>query len=161
MQKGDEPSAGSELFLRESTEEDLETIVRLEQDPDAAPFILPGSLDQHRVDWARSDFRYFTVCEAEGGGMVGFLILIPEAKSVGLRRMVIGPKGQGYGRRALALMEEMARKGEFTSVWLDVFADNFHARRLYEGAGYRRIGEVDFFGRPLLIYEKNLAGDQG
>jgi len=157
--KKEPESAGpwdSGIIIRDTTESDLETIVRLEQDPETAPFILPGTLAQHRADLIRPDLRYLTVCKVDDGRILGFLILILENNCLGLKRMVIGPKGRGYGRAALDVVEKMVRRQNVDRIWLDVFLDNLRARRLYEGAGYRLVQEADFFGRPLLVYEKRL-----
>lgn len=144
------------IVLRDSIEADLEAIVQFEQACDTAPFILPGDLDRHRADMADPGLRYLSVCERESGRMVGFLILILEKNALGLKRIVIGPKGMGYGRAALKEMEtQYSRKG-CERIWLDVFSENTRARRLYESAGYRLMQESLFFDRPLLIYEKRL-----
>ncbi len=146
------------VFLRDSSECELECFVELERDPDTAPFILPASLQQHRADLARPGQRYLTVSSVPDGQAVGFMILILEPDGLGLRRMVIGPKGRGYGRSALAALEALYVRQGCKRIWLDVFADNLRARRFYERAGYRLEQQADFFGRPLLIYEKGLSG---
>ena len=46
-------------------------------------------------------------------------------------------RGRGYGRRALELAEEEARRAGATSMTLNVYADNEGARRLYADLGYR------------------------
>jgi ribosomal protein S18 acetylase RimI-like enzyme len=46
-------------------------------------------------------------------------------------------RGQGYGRRALRLVEERAREMGFQELWLHVFGHNHVARKLYETSGYQ------------------------
>jgi|SRR5215218_4940108 len=54
-----------------------------------------------------------------------------------LRRIVIGPRGRGLGRRALELVLEHAFGALCAHrVWLDVKVHNERARRAYAAAGF-------------------------
>ena len=73
------------------------------------------------------------------GRPVGTLWLEVEAAAAHIADVTIDEphRGRGYGRRALELAEEEARRAGATSLTLNVYADNERARRLYEELGYR------------------------
>ena len=75
-----------------------------------------------------------------------------------LHRLCVNPamQGKGLARQAMARMEKTAREQGFDSVRLDVFSQNLHAQRLYEGLGYRRTGEVRFRKGSFYLMEKAL-----
>ncbi len=151
-----EPIIRPLLYMRESIADELEIFARWEQSPDTAPFILVTDLEGHRAQFIQKDLRYQSLCRTGDGELVGFMILILEPDSLGLKRMVIEPKGQGYGQAAMNALDFLCRHLGRRRIWLDVFTDNARARHVYEKAGYRVAAEADFFGRPLLIYEKEI-----
>ncbi|MDX8448507.1 peptidase C39 family protein [Mesorhizobium captivum] len=68
----------------------------------------------------------------------------------------------GIGRQLLAAAEEAAYEHDRMMLRLEVREDNQRAIRIYEQAGYRRIGrEPDYYedGATALRYEKTLRGD--
>ena len=75
-----------------------------------------------------------------------------------LHRLCVNPamQGRGLARQAMARMEKNALEQGFDSVRLDVFSQNLHAQRLYEGLGYRRTGEVRFRKGSFYLMEKAL-----
>lgn len=52
--------------------------------------------------------------------------------------------GQGHGRRLLEHVLQRASAAGESCLWLDVLKSNSGARRFYESAGLRQIGEVPF-----------------
>ncbi|RXU67583.1 N-acetyltransferase [Pseudomonas protegens] len=52
--------------------------------------------------------------------------------------------GQGHGRRLLEQVLQRASAAGESCLWLDVLKSNSGARRFYESAGLRQIGEVPF-----------------
>ncbi|PYY98557.1 GNAT family N-acetyltransferase [Pseudomonas sp. TKO14] len=52
--------------------------------------------------------------------------------------------GQGHGRRLLEEVLQRASAAGESCLWLDVLKSNGGARRFYESAGLRQIGEVPF-----------------
>lgn len=73
-----------------------------------------------------------------------------------------GHEGQGVGRTLLDAAEDAAFDRERMLLRLEVREDNQRAVRIYEKAGYRRIGrEADYYedGATALRYEKTLRGD--
>jgi GNAT superfamily N-acetyltransferase len=81
------------------------------------------------------------VLEAEGGA-VGELWLC-EREDLGLRVLFVydvhvdeSHRGRGYGKAAMLLAEEEARRRGIERLALNVFGRNTTARRLYQSLGY-------------------------
>jgi RimJ/RimL family protein N-acetyltransferase len=126
--------------LRPTMSSDLEFVVSLEQDAENLPFITPWERTQHEAAIRFPDFRHFII---EGGAelhAVGFIILIgckSRHQSLELKRMVVGTKGEGFGRAAV----RMAKKAAFDDLgahrlWLDVKSRNARARAFYDSEGF-------------------------
>lgn len=136
--------APARVRLRPTMSSDLEFVVSLEQDRENLPFITPWERTQHEAAIRFPDFRHFIVEGGPGLDAVGFVILIgcrSQNQSLELKRMVVGSKGEGYGRAAL----RMAKKIAFDDLgahrlWLDVKAHNTRARQLYDGEGFVQEG---------------------
>lgn len=146
------------ISLGETTREEIPAIVRMEADDDAAAFVTQETAEQHARNLDDPGLVYRSIYD-ERGALIGFvyLALDPDAVSVELRRIVVGPKGKGYGQRAMALAERVCREeiGR-RRIWLDVFDFNTRAQRVYERCQYRQFGKGDLDGRPLLFYEKRV-----
>jgi len=46
-------------------------------------------------------------------------------------------------------------------IWLDVFASNLRARRVYAKLGYGQFDNTVLDGRPLLYLQKNIVAQAG
>jgi diamine N-acetyltransferase len=126
------------LILRETTAEDLDFVLAAEADPDASPFVIRWSREQHERALSDADQAHLLV--ASGDAAVGFVLLAGlenEHRSVELRRIVVATKGRGLGREALALVLDHAF-GPLGAhrVWLDVKVHNERARRAYAAVGF-------------------------
>ena len=154
------PTSSSDLpiSLRRTEASELAGFVVLEQDIDAAAHILPTTLQQHQAQFARDDIVYLTI--ERGGTTCGFFILVLEqdGNSVEFRRIVVTPRGDGIGQRAIPAMEDWCRdrlgRGR---IWLDVFDSNPRGRHVYEKLGYRRFDEAPYDNRILYFYHKALT----
>jgi diamine N-acetyltransferase len=144
------------LRLRPATESDLEFVLEAEADLDAAPFINRWSAERHRRAIDVADEEALIVVDDEEP--VGFVLLAgleDENDVVELRRIVIVRRGEGRGRRALALVLERAF-GELGAhrVWLDVKPHNKRARRAYAAVGFVEEGLLrDVARTPEGAYE--------
>jgi GNAT superfamily N-acetyltransferase len=91
---------------------------------------------------------------AIGGG--GFKQL--DGRTCEIKRMYLEPewRGKGLSRALLEAIEAAARDAGYAVARLDTGDRQPSAKRLYDGAGYRRIG--DYNGNPLarLWYEREL-----
>jgi ribosomal protein S18 acetylase RimI-like enzyme len=77
-----------------------------------------------------------------------------KGKVLAIHRLAVNPKWQnrGIGVRLLDFAEAYAAKNMYTSIRLDSYSGNPGAIRLYEGHGYKRVGQVHFPGRELPFY---------
>jgi len=134
------------LRLRPTMLSDLEFVATVEDDPANRPFITPWERVQHEGAVRFPDFRHFIVEAGDGYPSAGFVILQgcrnPNA-SVELKRIVLQPKGQGYGRACLRLLAQMAfRDLGAHRFWLDVRSANARALALYRSEGFVEEGRL-------------------
>jgi diamine N-acetyltransferase len=132
--------AAGPLRLRPTMLSDLDFVASVEDDPANRPFITPWERVQHEGAVRFPDFRHFIVEAGEGYPSAGFVILQgcrnPNA-SVELKRIVLQPKGLGYGRACVRLLVQMAfRDLGAHRFWLDVRSTNVRALALYRSEGF-------------------------
>lgn len=146
------------MQLREARRAELADFAEMEQQADAAGFVLPAELTDHQAAFDRGEVIYLAIDDRES--LAGFVLLAPEAggDSVEFRRIVVRKKGRGAGQRAILLLADWCRKHlQSQRIWLDVFKFNARARHVYEKLGYRRFDARDVDGRTLCCHEKRLA----
>lgn len=143
------------IELSESTKDELALFCQWEQTDDTREFIIPYDLEQHLEEFAKKDVIYLSILL--DANLVGFVILKLEddLKSVEFRRIVVNEKGQGIGQVVLREVDRYCfDKLNKKRIWLDVFNFNVRGIHIYEKYGYQRIGEADFAGKKLFVYEK-------
>jgi RimJ/RimL family protein N-acetyltransferase len=101
---------------------------------------------QHEGAIRFPDFRHFIAEAGEGWPSAGFVILQgcrnPHG-AVELKRIVLQPKGLGYGRALVRLLAEMAfRDLGAHRFWLDVRENNARALALYRDEGFVEEGRL-------------------
>ena len=138
--------AAGPLRLRPTMLSDLEFVASVELDPSNRPFITPWERVQHEGAVRFPDFRHFIVEAGAGYPSAGFVILQgcrnPNA-SVELKRIVLQPKGQGYGRACIRLLAQIAfRDLGAHRFWLDVRSANERALALYRSEGFVEEGRL-------------------
>lgn len=145
---GKEPSMrlASRVRLRPTMLSDLDFVISVERDAANRPFITPWDRTQHEAAIRIPDFRHFIVETAPEFHAAGFVILQgcrnPHG-SVELKRIVLQPKGQGYGRECVRLLAQMAfRDLRAHRFWLDVKARNTRAQALYRSEGFVEEGRL-------------------
>lgn len=71
-----------------------------------------------------------------------------------VHRLCVDPAFQGLGiaGQLMDYAEDLALQRRYASIRLDAYAGNPKAVALYEGRGYRRVGEVSFPRRDLPFY---------
>jgi len=161
-------TAALTLRLRPTMLSDLDFVGSVEDDPANRPFITPWERVQHEGAVRFPDFRHFIVEAGEGYPSAGFVILqgcrSPHA-SVELKRLVLQPKGRGYGRACVRLLMDMAfRDLGAHRFWLDVKSENECALALYRGEGFVEEGRLresvrSGAGFDSLIVMSMLAGE--
>jgi RimJ/RimL family protein N-acetyltransferase len=128
-----------DIVLRRTTAADLDFVIELERDAENAQFIGQWSLDEHRAALSQPDREHWMVL-GDRGERLGYIILY-DARAVGqavyVKRIVVGQKSSGIGRRALGVLLRHAFSdlhAEFVS--LAVFPQNERAQRAYQAAGF-------------------------
>ncbi len=137
---------GRTIRLRPTMLSDLDFVGSVENDPANRPFITPWERVQHEGAVRFPDFRHFIVEAGAAYPSAGFVILQgcrnPHG-SVELKRIVLQPKGQGYGRTCVRLLAEMAfRDLGAHRFWLDVKSANTRALALYRSEGFVEEGRL-------------------
>jgi RimJ/RimL family protein N-acetyltransferase len=125
---------------------------------EARDSIAPYSLERHRAELLKSDVVYKSIYHDDD--LVGFLIVVldQDGHSVEFRRIVISDTGRGYGKRAVAMVAELCRSELCRArVWLDVLETNARARHVYEQCGYEPLGESEYLGRRLVLYQRTVG----
>jgi GNAT superfamily N-acetyltransferase len=92
------------------------------------------------------------------GEPVGSVFLVQKSKRIArLRLLLVEPsaRGLGIGRRLVSECLDFARHAGYTHVVLWTQSELHEARRLYEGAGFRRIAQTPHrsWGRNDLVAE--------
>ena len=102
-----------------------------------------SSLAEHRAMMASTNYAYF-VGEDDDGVVVAFAILrdLEDAHgNVYLKRIAVSRPGEGLGGAFLALVVAWAFAHTAAHrFWLDCFAHNARAQRVYEKLGFTRDG---------------------
>ena len=139
-------TANTGVRLRPTMLSDLDFVVGVEEDAANRPYITPWERTQHEGAVRFPDFRHFVVEAGTGTEPVGFVILQgcrSPNRSVELKRIVLQPKGQGYGRECVRLLKRMAfRDLGAHRFWLDVKETNTRALALYASEGFAVEGRL-------------------
>ena len=131
-----------EIAVRETTGDDLDFVLAAEREPEAAPLIGQWSRERHQEAMRAASEEHLIV--VGGGAPVGFALLQglgDENRSIEIRRFAVTRRGEGIGRRALALIvDRVFERHGANRVWLDTFPHNERAQRAYAAAGFVREG---------------------
>ncbi len=134
------------IRLRPTMLSDLDFVQQVETDGHNLPFITPWERTQHEGAVRFPDFRHFVVETGADYERAGFVILQGcrnRHRSVELKRLVLQPKGQGYGRACVRLLKRMAfRDLHAHRFWLDVKSLNQRALALYRSEGFVEEGRL-------------------
>ncbi|MDX1666137.1 MAG: GNAT family N-acetyltransferase [Saprospiraceae bacterium] len=97
-------------------------------------WICPWSAERHLAAIEDPDQRHYLLLDSEGKKQGLAILLGPdrEHRSIMLKRLVVENKGQRWGSACMRLLLEICfEKYDLHRFWLEVFADNERARRLY------------------------------
>jgi RimJ/RimL family protein N-acetyltransferase len=134
------------IRLRPTMLSDLDFVHGVETDRHNLPFITPWERTQHEGAVRFPDFRHFIVEAGADYERAGFVILQGcrnPHRSVELKRIVLQPKGRGYGRACVRLLKRMAfRDLHAHRFWLDVKSLNQRAQALYASEGFVEEGRL-------------------
>lgn len=122
-------------------------------------FELDPEFDSDLADPAASYVALWILEDA--GNVVGSVALRELGEGVvELKRMYLRPevRGQGFGRRLLAVALDWARSNGKAAVRLDTSERMVAAQRLYEAHGFRRVtSDAPRQGQCRLLYELRLS----
>lgn len=133
------------LKLRKTTILDVDKVMTAEQDQHNRPYIGQWSREQHMRALFNTDMLHFIIEDAAGefSGYVIITGLEDPNLATCIKRLVVVPKGQGYGTATLRLLKEWIFGNTDTHrLWLDVKDHNDRARRVYEGVGFTYEGTL-------------------
>ncbi len=133
------------MRIRLTTEKDIPQVKAMESALESRSWVYQWTAEQHRETFQEPDTGHW-VLENEAGEMVGYCIMKGLKNAFGvveLMRIVIGPKGQGYGRSAMeAVMHKVFSELKARKLWLDVVEENSRAIGLYEALGFVHEGTL-------------------
>ena len=127
--------AGSVTSLRPMREDDLDTVIAIEQR--AYPF--PWTRGILR-DCLRADYPAWVLLQGEA--VIGYGVLSIAADEAHILNICTAPEaqGRGHGRRLLRALLQIARGRGVRRMFLEVRPSNPHAIALYHDEGFNEIG---------------------
>ena len=139
--------------VRPTTSADLAFVLATERHPDNACYITQWSEAQHAAAISSTDHLHPVMRSGQNDAhfiaqqaarSVGYCILqglCDPHRSLLLKRIVIGPKGQGYGRQLLRWVKQYTFETlGYHRLWLDVLVSNQRAQKLYFSEGFLQEG---------------------
>ena len=132
------------VVFRHTTEADLEFVTAVEREAAADRFVAAWGRSRHAQALSESGMLHLTVESLETAVAVGFILLAgidSSDDSVEFKRIVIGPKNQGFGREAVRLLKRYVFEDlNAHRLWLQVKDFNHPARSLYASEGFSEEG---------------------
>lgn len=133
------------IKIRRTQIEDLEYVLKTEQDNENKSFITQWTFEQHKAAMNNRDCLHLVV-EDQSGKLVGYSIIFGlenKNETVELMRIAISEKGKGYGKNLLRLLQQYIF-GDLQAhrMWLDVREHNDRAKGLYEQVGFQFEGKL-------------------
>ena len=130
-----------EVALRPSRPEDLAFITALERHPDNRDLIGQWTDEEHLHAIEGHERWSHWIIEVDGAP-AGYLIprdCASQGAGIYIKRILVGDKERGTGRRALSrFLESALRRNDVEFVWLIVRNENARAQAVYRKLGFRR-----------------------
>ena len=159
------------VLLREVTDNDMELILAWRSSPLVYQSLYsqrgPLTWEEHykwwksRYNWKRWIIQVNDNETTRDVGCVNFGQLDSWKPQVGIFIGEVTLWGKGIAKEALTLALEWLREQSYIRIWTTILKDNFRSIKLFEGLGFKKIGE----GRPgeweyeLRLKEENLDGE--
>lgn len=132
--------SSSEIVLRKSRRDDLDYVLRTEQDPESKNFVLLWSREQHEEALDSRDFLHLIV-EDKDGNRLGYVIILGMLNPnhcYEILRINLSVRNKGYGKKAMSLiLDYLFNRLQAHRVWLDVRERNQRAKHVYESLGFK------------------------
>ena len=132
-----------EVFLERGIREYAEDHVRNGNwSPEGALERSRKEFEQYLPEGLLSNDQYLYSIQNENGDKIGVLWVQVKERKAFILDFVIekGFRGKGFGKQALAALDEKLRAMDAESVGLHVFGDNVTAQELYKKAGFQISG---------------------
>lgn len=130
-----------------------------ERDPDVSRWIQAEPIEVHAARFADPLVEYVGI--EHQGSLAGAMILCADrdGRRIELKRIMMARRGEGLGSSALRTLPAYCRQRwkHAVELWLDVFADNARARRVYGLAGWSLFGNTIIAGRDAVFMSLPLA----
>ncbi len=97
------------ITFKPTTEADLDYVMSMEKAAENAPFIRQWSIQQHQSSILDNNMAHLIVQKTSNNKTIGYIILIGlknPNQSIGLKRIVIKEKNEGFGRESLQLVKK-------------------------------------------------------
>lgn len=128
------------LVLRKTNVEELDFVVKTEQDKDNKQFIVQWEKEKHIAAIFHEDMEHLILEDVQLEKQIGYAVIAGlknENKSVELVRITVTEKGKGYGQEAIRLIQQWAfEEHDANRLWLDVKEHNHRAKHVYEKLGF-------------------------
>jgi len=140
-------STGKRLYLRQASIDDLDFIMRLENDEENKKFIVAFSKEDHRAVIERpNEAMDIIIAEKDSDNPVGYFWiqgLKLESKEIEWTHILIDKKGLGYGHEAMKLIKRYTFETlKAHRAWMDSKDYNARALHLYESEGLKKEGLI-------------------
>ncbi|EDX84589.1 acetyltransferase, GNAT family [Synechococcus sp. PCC 7335] len=148
----------SYVTLRPTRQADLDFVIAAERHPDNAPYVGQWTLEQHKDAIASQNNAHLIVektstathfaqsMQSADRHSIGYVILVglqDPHLSLLLKRIVILPKGKGFGRKTLQWVKRFTfEQLGYHRLALDVVGSNQRAQRLYRSEGFVDEGKL-------------------
>jgi len=114
--------------------------MKIERDPENAPFIRQWSIHQHQSAILDDNIAHLMVQKTSDNQTIGYIILVglknPD-QSIEFKRIVMKDKNEGYGRESVQLVKRIAFENLGAHrLWLEVMENNGRAIQLYKPEGF-------------------------
>ncbi len=133
------------LTISKTQAAEVPFLVAMESNIENSVFIFPNSQEEHLQLILAKDIAHLTI-KSEQNEIIGFVILAGlnnPNKSIEFRRIVIEPKGKGWGRKTVQEIKKYSFETlKCHRLWLDVLEDNARARYLYQSEGFKEEGTL-------------------
>lgn len=149
--------------LSQLTPADIPEVMRIERLPGYDAFIGRFEADEHAVQFASPDARYFGL--RDGAGLAGFVILQEfREPAILLRRIAVAEPGGGRGTALLrGIMDWVFEQTPAEALKLDVALGNPRAKHVYEREGFETYDadDVHYFLKIPRARWADLRGGSG
>ena len=143
------------LTLDKAKDKELIDFYKMSKQQHIGTALNEKSLKQFQDEFHAENLVYMSIYK--DGILAGYLLLsLEKEEKLHLKRIVIDQEHLGIGLSVLHKVEAYAKKLNKNYIWLDVYADNKRAIKLYEKAEYRCYDRGIENGCEVWFFEKDM-----